>query len=304
MFKLFSLLPNRLTQGLTAAYFKFQTWRTVGVRGSHSESTSTKLATMDVNILPALQDNYMYLIVDKDTNNAAIVDPVNPDRVLEAVKAHNVNLTTVLTTHHHWDHAGGNEELVKKFASTLKVYGGDDRIGALTNKVGHDDVINLGSLKIRCMFTPCHTTGHICYFVEGPTGDKSVFTGDTLFLAGCGRFFEGTAEQMYSALIEKLSALPDETLVYCGHEYSLQNLAFAKHVEPDNGEISKKIEWSQLRRSKNLPTVPSTIAEEKKINPFMRVNEPSVQSHAGGLSDGIATMACIRKEKDSFKANL
>lgn len=96
---------------------------------------------------------------------------------MEAVKAHNVNLTTVLTTHHHWDHAGGNEELVKKCASTLKVYGGDDRIGALTNKIGQDDVINVGSLKIRCLFTPCHTTGHICYFVEAPTGDKSVFTG-------------------------------------------------------------------------------------------------------------------------------
>lgn len=116
-------------------------------------------------------------IVDKETNSAAIVDPVDPDRVLEAVKAHNVNLTTVLTTHHHWDHAGGNEDLVKKCTSALKVYGGDDRIGALTNKVGQDDVINIGSLKIRCLFTPCHTTGHICYFVEAPSGEKTVFTG-------------------------------------------------------------------------------------------------------------------------------
>jgi len=303
MSNLFSLLPNRITQWLTASYFKYQAWRTIGINGHHSDSTCTKLRTMDVNVLPALQDNYMYLIVDKETNSAAVVDPVNPDRVLEAVKARNVNLTAVLTTHHHWDHAGGNEELVKKFESTLKVYGGDDRIGALTDKVKQDDVINIGSLKIRCLFTPCHTTGHICYFVEAPTGDKSVFTGDTLFLGGCGRFFEGTAEQMYSALIDKLSALPDETLVYCGHEYTLQNLAFAKHVEPNNGDIKKKIEWSQQQRAKNQPTIPSTIAEEKKINPFMRVNESAVQSHAG-LKDGIGTMAYIRKEKDSFKANL
>lgn len=142
-----------------------------------------------------------FQIVDKETNSAAIVDPVNPDRVLEAVKEHNVNLTAILTTHHHWDHAGdfllclklfflslslhrivgGNEELVKKFDSTLKVYGGDDRIGALTNKVKQDDIINIGSLKIRCLFTPCHTTGHICYYVEAPSsGDKSVFTGENL----------------------------------------------------------------------------------------------------------------------------
>jgi len=303
MFKLFSSLPDRITQGLTAAYFKFQAWRTIGLHGFHSDSTCTKLLAMDINVLPALQDNYMYLIVDKETNSAAVVDPVNPDRVLEAVRAHNVNLTAVLTTHHHWDHAGGNEELVKKFESTLKVYGGDDRIGALTNKIGQDDIINVGSLKIRCMFTPCHTTGHICYFVEAPSGEKSVFTGDTLFLGGCGRFFEGTAQQMYTALIEKLSALPDDTLVYCGHEYSLQNLAFAKHVEPNNQDITKKIKWSQGQRSKNLPTIPSTIAEEKKINPFMRVNESAVQSHAG-LTEGVSTMAYIRKEKDTFKANL
>lgn len=108
---------------------------------------------------------------------------MNPDRVLETVKAHNVNLIAVLTTHHHWDHAGGNEDLVKKCQSTLKVYGGDDRIGALTNKIGQDDVINIGSLKVRCHFTPCHTTGHICYFVEAPTGEKSVFTGTIFFFS-------------------------------------------------------------------------------------------------------------------------
>lgn len=172
---------------------------------------------MDIHILPALGDNYMYLLVDKATNEAAIVDPVEPDKVLAAVKEHNVNLSTVLTTHHHWDHAGGNVELVKQAeALKLRVIGGDDRIGALNHKVSHGDTVTIGSLNVQCLATPCHTTGHICYFVTVKDDPKDVqpvvFTGDTLFVGGCGKFFEGTPEQMYAALIEKLSALPQETV--------------------------------------------------------------------------------------------
>lgn len=144
--------------------------------------------------------------------------------------------------------------------------------------------------------------GHICYFVQTPARDnKAVFTGDTLFLGGCGRFFEGTADQMYSALIDKLSKLPDETNVFCGHEYSLQNLKYGNHVEPENAAITDKIEWSKAKREANEPTVPSTIAEEKQINPFMRVNCDSVQQFAKTPGDAIQTMTVIRKIKDSFK---
>lgn len=128
-----------------------------------------------------------------------------------------------------------------------------------------------------------------------------MFTGDTLFLSGCGRFFEGTAEQMYSALIEKLSKLPDETKVFCGHEYSLQNLKYANHIEPDNKTITAKIEWSKQQRNSGEPTVPSTIAEEKLINPFMRVETEVVQKFAKSLGDPILTMTVIRKIKDTFK---
>ena len=128
-----------------------------------------------------------------------------------------------------------------------------------------------------------------------------VFTGDTLFLGGCGRFFEGTAEQMYSALIEKLSKLPDDTQVFCGHEYSLGNLKYGNHVEPENKDILDKIEWSKTKREANEPTVPSTIAEEKLINPFMRVNCESVQKFASAVGNPIETMTYIRKIKDSFK---
>lgn len=256
---------------------------------------------MDVKILPALQDNYMYLIIDKETRDAAIVDPVDPESVLAAVEKENVNLKQVLTTHHHWDHAGGNNKLVDNFKSSLTVYGGDDRIDALTNKVNHADKFKIGNLNVECLHTPCHTSGHICYHVVGPDNDSAVFTGDTLFLGGCGRFFEGTPEQMYNALIKTISALPDETKVFCGHEYSLQNLAFGAHVEPNNEAIKAKIIWSKTQRDKNMPTVPSTLAEEKQINPFMRVHEKTVQDHSG-KTDGVEVMGIIRKEKDSFKA--
>ncbi|XP_011553615.3 hydroxyacylglutathione hydrolase, mitochondrial isoform X2 [Plutella xylostella] len=256
---------------------------------------------MDVKILPALQDNYMYLIVDKATNEAAVVDPVDPKSVLEAVEQHGVNLTTVLTTHHHWDHAGGNEELVK-LKPGLKVFGGDQRIPALTEKVAHDTRLNIGRLNVQCLFTPCHTTGHICYFVTPPEeGEvKAVFTGDTLFLGGCGRFFEGNAQQMHNALITVLSNLPDATKVFCGHEYTLQNLKYAAHVEPDNEDVKSKIAWAEEKRAQQLPTVPSSIGEEKSYNPFMRVNSPSVQQFAG-KNNPVETMKAIRDAKDHFK---
>lgn len=297
---LLKVLPDSATQKLTAAFFRFQAWRTVGT-GSHSIEKHLEFANMDVKILPALQDNYMYLIIDKTTRDAAIIDPVDPERVIAAVEREKVNLKQVLTTHHHWDHAGGNTKLVQTFKSHLDVYGGDDRIESLTNKVKHNDTFKIGMLNVECLHTPCHTTGHICYNVTSNDNESAVFTGDTLFLGGCGRFFEGTPTQMYSALINILSKLPDETKVFCGHEYSLQNLAFGAHVEPNNVEIQEKIKWAKQQREENQPTVPSTIGEEKRINPFMRVLVKDVQDHAGKL-DGIDVMGAIRKEKDSFKA--
>lgn len=264
---------------------------------------------MKIRILPALQDNYMYLLMDEASGEAAIVDPVEPDTVLEAVKEEGVNLTTILTTHHHWDHAGGNKNLIQK-VSGLTVIGGvdsvnPDRIDGVTRSVEHGDTLSVGSMKIECLATPCHTTGHICYYVThtGHEDQKVVFTGDTLFLGGCGRFFEGTAEQMYAALVTILGALPGETKVYCGHEYSLQNLAFAAHVEPESKVIQDKIAWCKTMREKSVPepTVPSVISEEKLLNPFMRVHEASVQKHAQE-TDPIETMRKLRSEKDNFKA--
>jgi len=293
-------LPDSVTHRAVAAYFTVEAWSKVGIRGFHSGQKLVEHQTMKVRILPALSDNYMYLVVDKATREAAIVDPVDPESVLAAVREEGVTLTTLLTTHHHWDHAGGNADLIKKVPG-LTVLGGDDRIDGLTKKVAHGESVSVGGISIRCLLTPCHTKGHVCYYLTQDT-DKAVFTGDTLFLGGCGRFFEGTAPEMQTALSGVLGALPGETLVYCGHEYSLQNLAFGAHVEPGNEVIKKKISWCSDQRSlcPALPTVPSTIEEERAINPFMRVSEPSVQAHTG-TQDPVETMAALRGEKDHFK---
>jgi len=257
---------------------------------------------MKIRILPALSDNYMYLLMDPVTQQAAVVDPVDPTSVLAAVAEEGVELTTLITTHHHWDHAGGNKELISKVPG-LTVIGGDERIDGVTRYVKHGDQLRVGSLEVECLATPCHTTGHICYYVKGGnSSDKIVFTGDTLFTGGCGRFFEGTADQMFTALVTVLGSLPGETKVYCGHEYALQNLPFGQSVEPDNQEITAKLEWCKAQRESDppLPTVPSSIAEEKLINPFMRVCQASVQSHVGE-EDPVLTMKAVRLLKDNFK---
>nr|XP_038941115.1 hydroxyacylglutathione hydrolase, mitochondrial isoform X2 [Rattus norvegicus] len=147
---------------------------------------------MKIELLPALTDNYMYLIIDEDTQEAAVVDPVQPQKVIETVKKHRVKLTTVLTTHHHWDHAGGNEKLVK-LEPGLKVYGGDDRIGALTHKVTHLSTLQVGSLSVKCLSTPCHTSGHICYFVSKPGSSEpsAVFTGEECHRGAHGAIHPG-----------------------------------------------------------------------------------------------------------------
>jgi len=298
-----AVAPTCVSNRAVATYFKLNALWRVGLRGTHSQQAAISEASMKIRILPALSDNYMYLLMCSETKQAAIVDPVSPETVLSAVAEEGVSLSTVLTTHHHWDHAGGNKELLELMESNPTVVGGDDRIDGL-NKFGrHGDEIRVGSLKITCLETPCHTSGHLCYYVEGPQGsDKVVFTGDTLFIGGCGRFFEGTADQMYKALVLVLGALPGDTKVYCGHEYSIQNLSFGLAVEPGNQKLQKKLEWVKEQRafSPPKPSVPSTIEEEKNINPFMRVCEPSVQTHAGE-TDPVLTMKAVRLLKDNFK---
>ncbi|XP_043380202.1 hydroxyacylglutathione hydrolase-like protein isoform X5 [Chelonia mydas] len=228
---------------------------------------------MKVKVISVLEDNYMYLVIEENTKEAVAVDAAVPKRLLEIVRKEGVALKAILTTHHHWDHARGNEELAKVYPE-LQVYGADERIGALTHKVTHNEELKFGDINVRCLFTPCHTSGHVCYFMweENSPDAPAVFSGDTLFIGGCGKFFEGTAEQMYRNLTEILGALPKDTKVFCGHEYTVRNLKFALKVEPENEIVKKKLAWAKLRDDEDLPTVPSTLQEEFHYNPFLRVS--------------------------------
>ncbi|KAJ3191286.1 hypothetical protein HK101_007915 [Irineochytrium annulatum] len=249
--------------------------------------------------VPVLADNYAYLLLtDAGAKQCAAVDPAEPEKLLQAAKKEGWTITSILTTHHHADHAGGNEDFVKLVPGTI-VYGGDERIGALTNPVQDRKSFQLGKLKVEPMYTICHTSGSVSYYVTDPESSKKVvFTGDTLFVGGCGRFFEGTPEQMHNSLNKVLGSLPDDTEVYCGHEYTTSNLKFAASVEPHNPDVAAKLAWSQATNC----TVPSTIGAEKKFNPFMRVdNEDVVKATEVGKQDPVAVMGKLREMKNNFR---
>ncbi|XP_043859094.1 hydroxyacylglutathione hydrolase-like protein isoform X1 [Dromiciops gliroides] len=256
---------------------------------------------MRVKVISVLEDNYMYLVIEENTREAIVVDATVPKRLLEIVKKEEVKLTTILTTHHHWDHSRGNEELVQ-LCPGLRVYGADERIGALTHKLTHNQELKFGAICVRCLLTPGHTLGHMCYFMweDNCPDAPAVFSGDALFIGGCGRLLEGTAEQMYRSLNETLGTLPKETKVFCGHEYTVRNLKFALKVEPDNETVKTKLAWARARDDDDIPTVPSTLGEEFHYNPFLRVEEESVQKYTG-KKDPVEVMKVLHTENDNFK---
>jgi hydroxyacylglutathione hydrolase len=233
-----------------------------------------------VEAVPVLDDNFSYIVYDGSSADkpGAIIDAAEPQKVLSKVADLGVKVTHVLTTHHHGDHSGGNEELRSLLPSIPVVGGKGDHVPGATLEVDQGDSIELGQVKLQVLSAPCHTSGHVLYFGQDSTNKKVLFTGDTLFIAGCGKFFEGTAEQMNKALNDTVAGLPEDTEIYCGHEYTVSNLKFAIHAEPDNQDVRSKLEWAEKTRSEGKFTIPSTIAEEKKTNPFMRVNEKSIQA--------------------------
>lgn len=263
---------------------------------------STSKENMKIFEVPCLEDNYSYLVIDESTKEAAVVDPVEAEKVFDVANQHGVVLKFVLTTHHHWDHAGGNDK-IKQLVPGIKVYGGSlDNVRGCTHQLQNGDTLSLGShLNILALHTPCHTKGHISYYITGKDGeDPAVFTGDTLFIAGCGKFFEGTAEQMYQSLCVTLGSLPKPTRVYCGHEYTVKNLQFASTVEPKNARIQQKLAWANGQRKAGLPTIPSTIEEEMETNPFMRVDLPELQGSIGCQSP-VEALREIRQMKDNWR---
>src|ERR1700675_2311245 len=225
---------------------------------------------MAIIVVPQLGDNYAYLVVDDASMECAVIDCAEADKVIAAAESNGVKLVAVLTTHWHGDHSGGNADIVAKVPG-IKVYGAsaeNGRIPALTNPVADGDSVRIGAIAGRVIGIPAHTNGHVAYYF--PTLG-AVFTGDTMFIGGCGRVFEGKAATMVESL-KKIAALPDDTKVYCGHEYTEKNLRFALTLEPGNEALKKKHEWSLKTRADGKFTVPSTIEDEKRTNPFLRTD--------------------------------
>ena len=255
---------------------------------------------MHITPVACLSDNYAYL-VRGDGKDAVVVDPSEAEPVIRAIEEAGLTLRGILNTHHHWDHVNGNNGLCERYGQ-MPVYGhisDEGRIPRQTEQVDTGTEFECAGLSFRCVHIPGHTLGAVAYI----TGD-AVFTGDTLFAAGCGRLFEGTPAMMYESLNVKLGALPDETRVYCGHEYTASNLKFAAHLEPGNAAVQAKAKRVAELRGAGKPTVPSTIGEERETNPFMRCDSAeiiaSVEKRLGADRSPEAILGAVRQAKDSF----
>jgi|SRR5882672_9481305 len=248
--------------------------------------------------VPAFKDNYLWLLVRG--KRAAIVDPGDAMPVEARLQRDNLVLDTIVVTHHHADHIGGVAELKQRYGARVLGPVGENIPGRDVALEEGDRVEVLG-VRMEVLDVPGHTSGHIAYYAAA---EGLLFCGDTLFAAGCGRLFEGTAQQMHKSL-SKLARLPGATRVYCAHEYTLANIRFARAVEPKNPALEQREAMCREMRAKNIPTVPSTIAEELATNPFLRSDEPAVrraaeQLEAGSSADAVATFAAIRAWKNRF----
>src|SRR5262245_1404675 len=248
-----------------------------------------------VERIPTWKDNYTYLLICDETGDAAVVDAPEVDPVLQRVEETGARVVKVLSTHHHPDHSMADPALAEHLAAPVFGHASDrDRLPGFTHGLEEGDTVSVGRHVARILHIPAHTRGHIAYVFDDA---QAVFCGDTLFAAGCGRLFEGTPEMMYTALCEKLAALPDATRVYCGHEYTASNLRFAAHVEPDNAAVkamaervakiraNAAVDWHDATPAEM--SIPSTIGDERATNPFMR-------------SRDAAELGRRRAQKDSF----
>lgn len=256
---------------------------------------------LEATPVEAFSDNYIWLIHGlRERRNVAVVDPGDAEPVVDALEQQRLTLRTILVTHHHWDHVGGCVELRRQYRVPV-VGPSAETIPERSRSVAGGDRVTLPELNLEfeVLDVPGHTRGHIAYF-----GHKALFCGDTLFSAGCGRLFEGTAAQMQHSLAT-LRDLPGDTRVFCGHEYTLNNLRFALTVEPDNGAAREYLETAKQLRSGNKPTLPSTLSLEIAVNPFLRWDAPTVQKSAElkagcPLDNPVEVFATIRKWKDGF----
>ncbi len=256
-----------------------------------------------VEILPAFTDNYIYLVSDADLGLAMVVDPGDAEVVSRALKAKDLHLSLILNTHHHKDHIGGNAKLVREYgAPIIGPTKERSRIENLARGVEKGDLVTFSTLKGHVIETHGHTSGHIAYYFPQI---KALFCGDTLFSLGCGRLFEGTAAQLWQSLV-LLRDLPDDTLIYCGHEYTEANALFARALDPDNIALKSRAEEATALRHAGKPTLPALMGEEKLANPFLRVDQPAFRQalakkrFAGNDADPAAVFGMLRAAKDRF----
>ena len=237
---------------------------------------------MKVEIISCLQDNYSYLIIDETNNLACVVDPSEARPIIDFLKNKNINLKYILNTHHHFDHVGGNEELKKKYNAIVVGYKHDsERIPEIDILLEDNEIWERDNFVAKIIHVPGHTKGHICFnFYK----EKLLFTGDTLFSLGCGKIFEGTYEQMFNSL-EKIKALPLDTKIFCGHEYTLNNSKFCIKYDNENLSLQKKIQDIEIKLNDSLPTIPSTLKEEMDCNIFLRAKDVKTFSKLRDLKD-------------------
>ena len=236
---------------------------------------------MIVEIIPCLQDNYSYLIIDEN-NNACVVDPSEAKPVIDLVERESINLEYILNTHHHYDHIGGNEELKERYNSIVVGYNGDaKRIPGIDVLVENNQVWKGDNFEAKIIHIPGHTTGHISFHFFK---EKLIFTGDTLFSLGCGKIFEGTYQEMFESL-NKIKSLPADTKIYCGHEYTLQNSKFCIKHDPENTNLQNKILEIAKKHEKAQPTIPSTLKDEIECNIFLRAKNVESFSKLRDLKD-------------------
>ncbi len=237
---------------------------------------------MRVEIIPCLQDNYSYLIIDEVNNTACVVDPSEALPIIDFIDNKKIDLKYILNTHHHYDHIGGNKDLKKKYNLTVVGFKGDkNRIPEIDILVEDNQIWKADNFEAKIFHIPGHTKGHISFFFYK---DKFIFTGDTLFSLGCGRIFEGTYQEMFNSL-SKIKNLPKDTKIYCGHEYTLQNSKFCIKHDSNNLNLIKKISEINNKIKNNLPTVPSTIREELDCNIFLKANDLESFSKLRDLKD-------------------
>ena len=257
---------------------------------------------MHVEIISVLSDNFAYLITCTQTNQAVVIDPADPDVVLDRVRQRGVDLRAIWNTHHHWDHTAGNDKVLKGRALHVVGHASDKgRIPGFTQGVDDGDKVFVGELEAEILYTPGHTTGGICYLIAG-----CLFTGDALFGGGCGRLFEGDAAMMHASLNTRLANVPDATKIYFGHEYTQKNLAFAAQFEPNNTALTERIRETAALREAAQPSVPSTWLLEKQTNPFLRCDSAEIRrclaqrDPDAELETPEQTFRLLRHLRDSF----